>query len=191
MQENLSNSDSGYFTTFKTKKDEEVIMAYVDNEINIKIFDVFKRKVINDVKDLKHMKKIVCVDYFILEARDARTTYLISIALDNTMIISNLSTNEKGTNKIINNIGDTFNDNQEKINNTFSLSTVEHFFLIWIITSYYYDKSFKIFNIEGDCLHNVKNEDYIISLQGLCYTQLNTYICVRTPKSINLLMNFS
>ena len=62
MQENLSNSDSGYFTTFRTKKDEEVIMAYVDNEINIKIFDVFKRKVINDVKDLKHIKKIVCVD---------------------------------------------------------------------------------------------------------------------------------
>ena len=38
-------------------------------------------------------------------------------------------------------------------------------------------------------MHNVKNEDYIISLQGLCYTQLNTYICVRTPKSINLFIN--
>ena len=40
MQENLSNSDSGYFTTFKDNK-KELIMAYVDNERNVKIFELF------------------------------------------------------------------------------------------------------------------------------------------------------
>ena len=189
MQENLSNSDSGYFTTFRSKNEKELMMVYVDNDMDVKIFDVFGRKVINNVKDLKHMKKIVCVDYFILNLGDARVTCLISIALDNTMIISNLMENKKGTNKIINNIGDTFNNNQDKKNNTFSLSTIQHNFEIWVITSYYYDKSFKIYNIEGNCLHIVQNEDYIISLQGLFYTDQNTFICVRSPKSINLFIN--
>ena len=189
IQENLSNSDSGYFTTFRTKNEEELIMVYVENDINVKIFDVFKKQSINNVRYLKHMKKIVCVDYYILTARGVHITYLISIALDNTMIISNLTENEKGTNKIINNIGDTFNDNQDKINNTFCLSTIQHNFEIWIITSYYYDKSFKIYNSEGNCLHIVQNEDFIISLQGLFYTEVNTFIFVRSPKSINLFIN--
>ena len=55
MQENFCNSDSGYFTTFPDK--DELIMVYVDNERNVKIFDVFHRKVMNDVKDLKAYKK--------------------------------------------------------------------------------------------------------------------------------------
>ena len=73
--------------------------------------------------------------------------------------------------------------------NTFCLSTTDHDFAVWIITSYYYDKAFKIFNHQGDCLQIVKNEDYIISLQGLLFTPANTYICVRSPKSINLFIN--
>ena len=184
MQENLSNCDSGYFTTFEDKK-IGLTMAYVDNERNVKIFDVFHKQMLNDVKDLKHSKKIVCVDYYLIN----EIRYLISIALDNTMIISDLSLNEKDTSKIIKNIGDTFVSNQYEPNNTFSLSTVRHQEDIWIITSYYYDKCFKIFNVNGDLLHRVKNDDYIISLEGLFYTEENTYICVRSPNSINLFIN--
>ena len=188
MQENLSNSDSGYFTTFDDNK-KELIMEYVDNESNVKIFDVFNRKVLNDVKDLKHTKKIVCVDYFILHKRNETTRYLISLSLDNTMIISDLSLNEKDTSKIIDNIGNNFQKYENEPNNTFSLSTVRHDEDIWIITSYYYDKSFQIYNSIGNCLHNVDNTDYIISLEGLFYTEENTYICIRSPNSINLFIN--
>ena len=91
IQENLSNSDSGYFTTFNEKN--ELIMAYVDNERTVKIFDVFHKQVLNDVKN-KHSKKIVCIDYFKLIAQNGDVTnYLISISLDNTMIITDLSIN--------------------------------------------------------------------------------------------------
>ena len=105
------------------------------------------------------------------------------------MIISNLSINEKDTNKTIQNIGDTFKDNQDKPNNTFSLSTIRNQERVWIITSYYYDKAFKIYNTIGDLLHKVTNSEYIISLEGLYYTEENTYICVRSPNSINLFIN--
>ena len=187
MQENFCNSDAGYFTTFPDKN--KLIMVYVDNESYVKIFDIFHRKVLNDVKDLKHVKKIVCVDYF-TQAIDngEKINYLISIALDNTMIISDLSLNEKDTSKIIKNIGDTFQE--DETNNTFSLSTVRHDKIIWIITSYYYDKAFKIYSCFGELLYKVNNRDeYIISLEGLFFTEENTYICVRTPNSIKLFIN--
>jgi len=184
MQENLSNSDSGYFTTFEDKN-KGLTMVYVDNERNVKIFDVFHKQILNDVKDLKHTKKIVCVDYYLVN----EVRYLISIALDNTMIISDLSINEKDTSKTIQNIGDTFKDNQDKPNNTFSLSTIRHQESVWIITSYYYDKAFKIYNAIGDLLHKVTNSEYIVSLEGLFFTEENTYICVRSPNSINLFIN--
>ena len=187
MQENLSNSDSSYFTTFNDKN--ELIMAYVDNDRSVKIFDVFHKRVLNDVKDLKHTKKIVCVDYLSLKIDDIMLQYLVSISLDNTMIISDLSINEKDTSKIIENIGNTFNQNENEPNNKFSLSTVSHNKDMWIITSYYYDKCFKIYNYNGDCLHVVDNKEYIISLEGLFYTEENTYICVRTPTIINLFIN--
>ena len=53
MQENFSNSDAGYFTKFTEKNN--LIMTYVDNERNVKKFDVFSRKILNDVKYLKHL----------------------------------------------------------------------------------------------------------------------------------------
>ena len=187
MQENLSNSDSGYFTIFEESADS-VIMAYVDNERNVKIFDVFNRKVLNEIKDLKHTKKIVCVDYYSKFTKDGEIKYLISLALDNKMIISDLSTNEKDTHKIIENIGDTFREDQA--NNTFSLSTIRHQQNMWIITSYYYDKAFKIYNHFGELLYKVDNNDeYIISLESLYFTDENTFICVRTPNNINLFIN--
>ena len=191
MQENLSNSDSGYFRTFKKygDNDDQLIIAYVDNEMDVKIFDVFNRQVLNDVKDLKHTKKIVCVDYFTKKTQDKEIFYLVSLALDNTMIISDLLINEKDTSKVIYKIGDTFQDNQEKENSIFSLSSASHDGGTWLFTSYYYDQNFKIFNSEGECLHVVKNNNYIISLEGLYFTDENTYICVRSPDSVNLYIN--
>ena len=189
MIENLSNCDSGYFTILNDKK--ELIMAYIDNEINVKIFDVFHRRVLNNIKDLKDKKKIICVDYYLID--DVK--YLISIVLDNTMIISDLSKNNNDTNKIIQNIGDTFDSNKNKPNNIFSLSTVSNQGVIWIITSYYYDRYFKIYNSDGECLYNSKEKNgeigYIISLEGLCYTNENSYICVRSrfPDGIYLFIN--
>ena len=190
MHENLSNSDSGYFTIFNDK--DELIMAYVDGERNVKIFDVFHKKIISNVKGLNHTGKIVCVDYYKSETQNGLVNYLITIALDNKMIISDITTNEKITTQIIEKVGESFEEN--KPNNTFSLSTVRHEKSIWIITSYYHDKSFKIFNLIGELIYTVPvipdniNEN-IISLEGLFYTEENTYICVRTSSSIFLYIN--
>ncbi len=181
IQENFSNSDSGYFTIFNQKN--ELIMVYVDNERNVKIFEVYHRRVMNNVKDLKHSNKIVCVDYFVVDEK----SFLVSIALDNKMLINDLSKNEKNTSILVENIGDSFKENA--INNTFCLSTIRHQKRIWIITSYYYDKAFKIYDTFGNLLYKVDNDEYIISLQGLFFTEENTYICVRTPSSINLFIN--
>ena len=186
MQENLCNSDSGYFITFPDKN--ELIMAYVDNERDVKILDVFKKKVISSVKDLNHTEKIVCVDYFTSDFNNVKIRYLITIALDNKMIISNISINEKNTSKQIKNIDDNYNE--KKLNeNHFSLSTVRHEQNIWIITSYNFDAHFKIFNDSGAFLYKVDYNQNIISLEGLFYTEENTYICVRTSKSIGLYIN--
>ena len=186
MQENLSNSDSGYFITFDDKN--ELIMAYVDNERDVKILDVFKKKVINNVKDLNHTEKIVCVDYFTLLINNVKIRYLITIALDNKMIISNLTINEKNTSKQILNIGDNYNIKNLNENH-FSISTVRHEQSIWIITSYNFDPHFKIFDSSGAYLYKVEYNQNIISLEGLFYTEENTYICVRTSKSIGLYIN--
>jgi hypothetical protein len=90
------------------------------------------------------------------------------------MIISDLSINENDTSKIIQNLGDIFTSNQDKPNNTFSLSTVDNQGRVWIITSYYYDRYFKIYNNDGKCLYDSKENNgeigYIISLEGLYYT---------------------
>ena len=193
IQENLSNSDSGYFTTFNEK--EELIMAYVDNERTIKIFDVFHKQVLNDVKG-KHTKKIVCIDYFkSFSSNGDIINYLISISLDNTMIITNLSINEKDKSIIIPDIGDKeiYNIYKDKKNaiNTFCLSSCRHQSIVWIITSYYYDKAFKIFYNFGKLLLIVSNNDeFIISLEALYLTEENTYICVRsTPNGVNQRIN--
>lgn len=38
-------------------------------------------------------------------------------------------------------------------------------------------------------MHIVNTDEYIISLEGLFYTEENTYICTRTPTSIGLFIN--
>ena len=176
LQENLSYSGAGNFTIYTDNDD--IKMAYVDNNTNIKIFDVFHKQVLKEVKGLKHTKKIVCVDYFINSEQNE--VYLFSIALDNTMIISNVKTNENIT---VENIGDNFKHRNNDSKNTFCISTVLHNGIIWVITSYYYDNSFKIYDSKGNHLHTVplqNNDEVIISLEGLELTQCNTYIVVRS-----------
>ena len=186
IQENLSNSDSGYFTTFN--ENNELIMAYVDNERSVKIFDVFHKNILSEVKS-KSEKKVVCIDYYQYYTSNGVINYLITIDLENIMTISNLSINEKDQNIYIQNIGDTFkqHEDDEKSINAFSLSTVRHEGAIWIITSYYYDGYFKIFDQEGQhklTVNNYNNE-FIISLEALFFTEQNTYVCVRsTPNGI-------
>ena len=189
-QENLSNSDSGCFTIFDEQN--ELIMAYVDNERTIKIFDVFHKQVLNEVKDT-HTEKILCVDYFKLLTPEGSISYLISLSLDNRMIIADLSINEKDKSIIVQDIGDNYKayKDDEKATNMFSLSTCRHQEDIWLITSYYYDRAFKIYNKSGKFLYKVNNnEEFIISLQSLYLTDENTYICVRsTPNGVNQTIN--
>ena len=161
-------------------------MAYVISNYHVKIFDVFKKKVISDV-NLIHNKKIVCIDYFEYEGGDER--YLITISLDNIMKITNVSKNNENDEIIsIANIGDNYNE-KNLIENHFSISTVRHEQSIWIITSYNFDAHFKIFDHLGAILYKVDYNQNIISLEGLFYTEENTYICVRTSKSIGLYIN--
>ena len=190
MQENLCNSDSGYFITYREKN--KLIMAYVVRNYNVKIFDVFKKKVISDV-NLVHNQKIVCIDYFerVGNDKDDRERYLITISLDNVMKITNVSINDtKNENITITNIGDNYNYNEKTLNeNHFSISTVRHEQTLWIITSYNFDPHFKIFNSSGAYLQKIIYTQNIISLEGLFYTLENTYICVRTSKSIGIFIN--
>jgi len=88
--------------------------------------------------------------------------------------------------------------NKGKRNNIFSLSTVKHD-KNWIITSYFYDKYFKVYEEDGNPLfkkvpiNTQEFEDYIISLEGFFFTEQNTFIIVRSIKDnrtrINLFIN--
>ena len=194
IQENISNSDSGDFVTFKRKENE--IIAYVCDEKIIKLANISDKKVLKTIK--KHDAKIVCIFYFLLKDEQDNsnntTEYLISLSLDNKMIITDISENEdKKDIKPINKIGDTFEKNKKGKDNTFSISAVRHNKSFWIITSYYYDKYFKIYDLSGKSKNVKKSEDVegenIISLQSIFYSEQNAFICVRTPTRINIFIN--
>ena len=201
IQENLSNCDYGYFALFNNdsidnNNRKELFMAYAENKINskIKIFDVFERKFIENHNDNNLNYKIVCLNSYTLEKENNKIYYIIYITLDNSLTITYYLNkfSKNSYNKInVREVGDTFEDNNYKSKSTFSLSTVRHDNNIWIITSYYYDKSYKIFaqnkNFENPMI--VKNKDYIISLEALFYTEANTYICTRSDSKINLFIN--
>ena len=67
----------------------------------------------------------------------------------------------------------------------------------WIITSYYYDQLFKIYDFSSDLIQQIKFakvDEYIISLEAAFLTEENSYICVRSTKNgkdegINLFIN--
>ena len=181
MQENLSNSDTGYFTTYQDK--DNIIMPYIDNQHTVKLLDIFHRRILDEVKDLGHKNIIVRLDYFTV----GENRYLVTLGLDNNINITNLTKNEIPL--TIPNIADNiFNDSKIK-ENYFSLSTVRHDEVIWIITSYFSDYNFKIFNHEGKNVNKVSIREPIISLEGLFFTKKNTYICIRTPTSVHLFIN--
>ena len=183
VQENLSNSDSSHFTTFYEKReneDDKLIMAYVDNGKTVKLFNVFDREALGEVKERPTMK-IVCIDSFKVKKENGIKIYIVTLSLDNKMIITDFSS--KKLIKIIDNIGDTFkaNKNKKKAMQIFSLSSAENQGNIWIITSYYYDQAFKIYDDSGKHIKTILNQnEYIISLEASELTEENTYICVRS-----------
>ena len=178
LQENLSNSGAGFFTVYYDN--DEIRMAYVDNNTHIKIFDIFNKRVLKNINDLNFKKKIVCLDFF--NDIKEKKLYLVSISLDNIMIISDLNNNE---NIHVKDIGKNFKYRQNDSKNTFSLSTVGNRDQNWIVTSYYYDDFFKIYNFKGEIVYEVSlplpyKGDNIISLQAYPYTDANEFIVVRS-----------
>ena len=215
LQENFCTVGAGPFTIYK--KENDLMLAYVDNQTSIQLFDVFHRKVMNP--NLDKVKQIVCIEYFefiINEVGEEEggegkkiIPYLVTIDLDNTMVISNLLNKKKCVS--VNNIGgDRFDENnkkynvfdkyEEKVNSNFSLSVVKHQKQQWIITSYYYDTYFKIFEYSSDNKLTkrkkpiINNGEFIISLKGIYLTDANSFILVRSTSnglshSINLFVN--
>ena len=159
LKENLTNCDSSFFTTFLQK--DKLLLAYVENFTNIKLYNIFGRKLMANVKGLNYQKKIVQLTFF----KADNTPYLASISLDNEMIISDLNANDKNKSIYISDIGDTYSKNKDNINNIFYVSSVKHGKGVWIITSYYYDGAFKIYDFE-----NLKK--YRNNIDKLCF-----YLC--------------
>ena len=187
LKENLTNCDSSFFTTFLQK--DKLILAYVENFTNIKLYNIFDRKLMANVRGLNYKKKIVQVTFF----KADNTPYLASISLDNEMIISDLNVNDKSKSIYISDIGDTYSKNKDNNNNIFYISAVKHGKGTWIITSYYYDGAFKIYDYENlknyrdnadktkkPKFKKVINGQNIISLEGLFYKADYTFICVRS-----------
>ena len=187
LKENLTNCDSSFFTTFLQK--DKLLLAYVENFTNIKLYNIFGRKIMANVKGLNYQKKIVQLTFF----KADNTPYLASISLDNEMIISDLNANDKNKSIYISDIGDTYSKNKDNINNIFYVSSVKHGKGVWIITSYYYDGAFKIYDFENlkkyrnnidktkkPQFKKVINGQNIISLEGLFYKADYAFICVRS-----------
>ena len=187
MQEFLSNSDAGVFTIYQDKRNKkDFIMAYVYNRNQVKLLDIFSRRILDDVKGLVHTEKIVCLDYFTFGGN----RYLVTLGLDNLMIIKNLTENEEPIKK--GGIADNYTYSKDN-KNYFSLSAVEHDNGVWILTSYFSNNNFKIYKYlgksEGIVQTIVPTMEPIISLEGLYFTPQNTYICIRTPRTVDLYMN--
>ena len=187
IKENLTNCDSSYFTTFIQK--DKLILAYVENGTSIKLYNIFDRQLMTNVNGLNYKKKIIRVTFFKVD----NIPHLASISLDNTMIISDLSANDKKKSIHITDIGDTYLMNKDNNNNIFYISAVRHGKGAWIITSYYYDGLFKIYDYESlkkyrDNIDKTKkpkpikviNGQNIISLEGLFFKADYTFICVRS-----------
>ena len=192
MQENFTNSDSGYFNTFFDEKENKLILVYVNKGKNVAILDAFEKKILYSFSNLHSSSasfsperlKIVCVSYFKIE----NTPYLVTIAKDNTMRVTNLNEPIKDNYVSYYSVGDNFIEEGNE-DNLFSLSTVKHGETVWIITSYNYDNIFKIFNINGNFIRSESCDENIINLEALFYTNENTFICVRTTNSILLYIN--
>ena len=129
-----------------------------------------------------------------------KKNYVVVISFENQMIITDVSNKKKGESKTIGNIGNRFEKykNDKNATNIFSLSTVKHGNNnMWIITSYYYDQMFKIYEFSSDSIKLIKAanfNEYIISLEAAFLTEENSYICVRSTKNgkdegINLFIN--
>ena len=95
LQENISNSDSDCFNTFFDENEDKLILVYVNKGNNVLILDVFEKKLLYSLENLHSTSssfslerfKIVCANYFKINT----TEYLVTIAQDNSMLITNLN----------------------------------------------------------------------------------------------------
>ena len=197
-QENLSTEDSGNFTTFYYK--DKLIMAYVDNEDDVKIFDVFNRKVLCTLVD--PAEKIIFVKSFNKIVNKETIPMIALLTINNKIYFYDLTKNEnledieKEENikkkADIENIGDTWSDDKNKENKIFSLSTIQHNKKTWIITSYFYDKNFKIYEYDENTINKpeiISFNENIISIEGFYFTEENTFILIKSTDNDNIRIN--
>lgn len=128
LQENISNSDSDCFNTFFDENEDKLILVYVNKGNNVLILDVFEKKLLYSLENLHSTSssfslerfKIVCANYF----KIGTTEYLVTIAQDNSMLITNLNEINNNKNKGYHVVSNNFQQKNE--DNFFSLSTVKH-----------------------------------------------------------------
>ena len=186
-------------------------MVYLDNKCYIKVFDVFNRRILKTILGTND-EEILLVREFNKIKDNNKIPKIVSLTNNNIINIYDITTNDIEENieinkkeenmnlgrKTISNIGDSWVENKGKNNNIFSLSTVQHD-KTWIITSYFYDKYFKIYDENGNQVYErvpVNNQEFhdnIISLEGFFFTEQNTFIIVRSIEDnktrINLFIN--
>ena len=197
-QENLVNNKIDCYTIFNIQ--EKINLAYVENKNIIQIFDIVDRRLLETIP-ITIGEEILCIKVFTklrYGKEDLKIPKLVALTDNNNIVIYDLSKEkENKEEKIIKNIGDSWDENKKEINNIFSLSTVQHGKKTWIITSYYYDKYFKIYDVDEEResifdivpINNQEFNDYIISLEGFYFTEQNTFILVRSTDGYKIRIN--
>ena len=149
VKEIISNSESGIFCFDNQKND--LTMAYIKNKTEVVIYDVFNK----DSKSLNNIGEIIAnITCFTFNKKQ----YLVTITLKNDMVIYDITKEKKNLVRTISGIGDKFE--REDKPGLFSLSSVENNDSILIITSYYKNQYFKIFDFNklmNDSTNNYNN----------------------------------
>ena len=212
LRENITNTESGIFCLDKSNN-IKLTIAYIEKETKVVIYDVYNR----EPRDLKYLENNKNIIYNINCFNFNNKQYLAIIDSSNNMSIYDISEENEKLERTVKKIGDNFEIN-DKIK-LFGLSSVKHDNSIWIITSYYEDSQFKIFdfnilmdksqNNDNNNVYNnnnqivinqiISNEDkyklinnnekYIVSLESSFYSQKIAFIWIRTPEKIKLFIN--
>ena len=158
IKEIISNNESSKFC-FDNQKNE-LTMAYIKNKTEIVIYDVFKRDSKSFTNNGETISNITCFSF-------QKSQYLVTITLHNDMTIYNITEDKKV--RTIGKIGDNFI--REEKPGLFGLSSVENNNSILIITSYYKNEYFKIFDFNK--LMNDSTNNYNILINNPLNNQNN------------------
>ena len=155
VKDTISNSESGIFC-FDNKKND-LTMAYIKNKTEVVIYDVFNR----DSKTLTLNGEIISnINCFSFKNKQ----YLVTITLNNKMVIYDITKEKEDLKRTIVEIGDNFE--REEKPGLFSLSSVENNDSILIITSYYKNQYFKIFDFNEIMNSSTNNYNNPINYQN-------------------------